>query len=62
MFHHTIRIGHNREPLIVRLTKASVDSDVDITADSTDLVLAWEEALSRMPSDLYEALRRAMPT
>jgi len=62
MFKHTIRLMHDREPLTSRLDKADSDSDIEINVQSMDLQAAWEELLTRMPTDLYEALRRAMPT
>ena len=62
MFSHTLRFTHDRVPLTVTLSKASADSDLEINSRSDDLQTAWEELLTRMPSDLYEALRRAMPT
>lgn len=61
MFHHDIHLAHTRHPLtspVGALGEAS--SSVSISVDSTDLVEAMQELLSRMPNDLYAALKQAL--
>jgi len=60
MFTHDLTVTHDRDPMTLTLADVPVDSSVDVTASSTDLVEAWAEVLSRMPADLYAGLKAAM--
>jgi hypothetical protein len=57
---HTIEITHRRRDLAPEMDAFDIDSRVEIEAHSTNLVSTWSEALSRMPSDVYAALKEAM--
>lgn len=58
---HDLNVRHQRTgPAVIGRTPAS--SAVDVSATSTDLTEAWRELLSRLPSDLYAALKAAMPS
>lgn len=60
MYEHELRLTHRRRLLTQKLGEASADSEVDIAASSLDLVEAWRELLSRMPNDVYGAVKKAM--
>ena len=61
MFDHDLQVFHRRHPMTQTLGEHASRSDVEIHASSSDLTEAWRELLSRMPSDLYAALKAAMP-
>lgn len=58
MFEHDLRLVHRRHQLDATLGgRAPADSEPEVDARSTDLVEAVHELLSRLPSDLYEAIK-----
>ena len=61
MHEHRLALSHYRGDIAVTLDRPSADSDVSVDTTSTDLTEAWRELLSRLPTDLYAALRAAMP-
>ena len=60
MFTHRLQLDHYRDPLAVTLSDVPVDSTLNIESTSTDLTEACRELLSRMPADLYAAMKQAM--
>lgn len=60
MSDHELRLTHRRRPLVRSMGHAYADSEVEISAASEDLVEAWRELLSRMPNDVYGAVKEAM--
>lgn len=60
MFLHELRLSHRREPVALRYGEPDSRSEVDVNASSSDLTEAWAELLSRLPSDVYAALKAAM--
>jgi len=60
MFTHDLHFTHTRHPLSNTFGVPEASSSVAISVDSTDLVEAWAELLSRMPPDLYAGLKTAM--
>jgi hypothetical protein len=60
MHEHRLYLRHNRTTFAPTLGEHPSESDLEISASSTDLTEAWREALSRMPNDLYAALKKAM--
>jgi len=60
MFEHEITVVHRRSPFVLTLSEVPRESRTEVEASSQDLTEAWREALSRMPNDLYGALREAM--
>lgn len=60
MFNHHLRFEHDRSLIGGDFATPEASSTVDITATSGDLTEAWHELLSRMPNDLYAALKQAM--
>lgn len=60
MFNHHLRFEHDRSLMAGDFATPDARSTVDITATSGDLTEAWRELLSRMPSDVYAALKQAM--
>ncbi len=61
MFNHTLRLTHDRDPMTLTLGDAPYASSIEIEANSQDLTEAWRELLSRLPNDVYAALKAAMP-
>ena len=61
MYIHEIELHIRRDPMALTLNEPPIDSSVTICAESFDLTQAWHEVLSRMPSDVYAALKAAMP-
>jgi len=59
--HHEIELRVSRDLAYLTLSEAPIQSSVTIDAESPDLIEAWHEVLSRMPSDVYAALTAAMP-
>ena len=60
MYAHTLRLTHDRSPMALSMADADVDSAIDVEAHSNDLTEVWRELLSRIPADVYAALRVAM--
>jgi hypothetical protein len=60
MFTHELRLIHSRTPSIVSMEEYRVDSAIDISTSSVDLTEAFRELLSRLPNDVYAALKDAM--
>jgi hypothetical protein len=60
MFHHDIHFAHTRHPLTASMGDADTSSAISISVDSADLVEALSELLSRLPNDLYAALKSAL--
>lgn len=60
MFDHTLRLNHSRRPTTQTLDDIPSESHVEVDASSTDLTEAWRELLSRLPNDVYAALKGAM--
>lgn len=61
MFKHEIEVRHRRDPMAVQLgLDTPSESYLEITGISQDLTTCWKEVLSRMPTDLYTALKAAM--
>lgn len=60
VFDHTLQLSHARRPLAAPFGVAASHSDVEVDAHSQDLVEAWRELLSRLPTDVYAALKQAM--
>ena len=61
MYIHEIELRIRRDPMALTVNEAPIESTVTIDAESPDLTEAWCEVLSRMPSDVYAALKAAMP-
>lgn len=61
MYDHQLRLSHSRRLDVSTFADPPVDSDIEISASSSDLVEAWRELLSRLPNDVYGALKEAMP-
>ena len=61
MYHHEIELRVSRDLAYLTLNETPIQSSVTIDAESPDLIEAWHEVLSRMPSDVYAALTAAMP-
>lgn len=60
-YYHSLNIFHNsKDAGHIGSVKGS-EYEVELNSSSHDLVEAWGEVLSRMPTDLYTALREAMP-
>ena len=57
---HALDLTHRRSAVATTYSRASADSTVSVDATSQDLTEAWRELLSRLPSDLYAALKAAM--
>lgn len=57
---HMMELSHRRAPVSATYGQASADSDMSISARSEDLTEAWRELLSRLPPDVYAALKAAM--
>lgn len=62
MFDHTLGLEHRRSPLDISTFggPAPSTSEVSVSAHSDDLVECAKELLSRLPSDVYQALKEAM--
>ena len=60
MYHHEIELRVSRDLAYLTLNEAHIRSSVTIDAESPDLIEAWREVLSRMPNDVYAALKAAM--
>lgn len=60
MNEHDLRLCHMRRPRFTYTGVPYASSDVDVSASSSDLVEAWKELLSRLPNDVYGALKEAM--
>lgn len=60
MFDHELMLVHRRRPMMEELGVCTAASRTEITSDSHDLVEAWREMMTRMPSDVYGALKAAM--
>lgn len=60
MFRHALEVHHRRTSEVHHIGQRPIDSDVNVAAESDDLVETWKEVIRRMPSDLYSALREAM--
>jgi len=61
VYHHEIELRVSRDLAYLPLDETLIQSSVTIDAESPDLIEAWHEVLSRMPSDVYAALKAAMP-
>lgn len=59
---HDLRLSHRRRHEVRVGDQHYAESDVDVSASSTDLTEAWRELLSRLPNDVYGALKEAMGT
>jgi len=60
VYHHEIELRVSRDLAYLTLNEAHIRSSVTIDAESPDLIEAWREVLSRMPNDVYAALKAAM--
>lgn len=61
MFEHRLHFVAHRRSLIEELGRAMpARSTVEITAIGEDLTEAWRELLTRLPSDVYGALKQAI--
>ena len=60
MYAHTLTLTHDRETIALLMGEVNTSSSVDIDAHSTDLTEAVCELLSRLPSDVYAALKAAL--
>lgn len=61
MFDHRLRLVHDRRPSVEELGRhLPARSTVDTTVESENLTEAWRELLTRLPSDVYMALKMAM--
>lgn len=60
MFDHEIEVKHRREPKTITMSQQPSESSIYITGTSVDLTTCWKEVLSRMPTDLYTALKAAL--
>ena len=61
MYIHEIELRIRRDPMALTVNDAPTQSTVTIDAESPDLTEAWHEVMSRMPNDVYAALKAAMP-
>jgi len=61
VYHHEIELRVSRDLAYLPLDETLIQSSVTIDAESPDLIEAWCEVLSRMPNDVYAALKAAMP-
>lgn len=57
---HRLTVTHRRWDAASPADRRASDSEVEVRAGSADLTEAWRELLSRLPSDVYAALRVAM--
>jgi hypothetical protein len=57
---HDLRLTHSRQSQTFVFGVTNADSEIDISTNSDDLTEAFRELLSRMPTDLYQALKDAM--
>lgn len=57
---HSLQLSHRRSALIRAANQYYADSEVEVSAHSEDLVECWKELLSRLPNDVYGALKEAM--
>ena len=60
IYRHHLRLVHDRDPIALHLGEDPAESEVEVEAHSTDLTEAWRELLSRLPNDVYAALKGAM--
>ena len=60
MYHQEIELLIRRDQTYLTVNETPIQSSVTIDAESPDLTEAWREVLSRMPSDVYAALKAAM--
>ena len=60
MHEHRPYLRHNRSTFYQTFSAHQSESEVEVNVSSTNLTEAWREALSRMPNDLYAALKAAM--
>lgn len=62
MMEHGLRLNHRRSPIDTSTVggRRPPSSDVDVAADGQDLTECWSELLSRLPNDVYAALKAAM--
>lgn len=60
MFMHRLELRHDRDDLAPTMDRPEADSALNVAASSQDLTEAWRELLSRLPNDVYAALKAAM--
>lgn len=60
MFRHEIELRIDRSDMAATIGTDPADSTTLISARGTDLTSVWAEALSRMPNDVYQALKNAL--
>lgn len=60
LFTHDLHLSHTRHPITQLMGVPDASSSISIAADSNSLVEACSELISRLPPDVYAALREAM--